>query len=161
MIWACTACLSPTKRLLGLYGLTFNPVILQLSTCILFNLPIAPSSHSRWISTWTITSIWTSPSSWTTTSVCCTDTRTIGSFGENLNNINIKFDTVVLIYRYRAIKAHSGKLLDMYWAVTCDFQQCVILTSVDTDMPVQPIFTPSNSKWWSFSGLIFIEYSSD
>ena len=26
------------------------------------------------------------------------------------------------------------------WAVTCDFQQCGILTSVDSDEPVQPPF---------------------
>ena len=25
------------------------------------------------------------------------------------------------------------------WAMTCDFQQCGILTSVDSDKPVQPL----------------------
>ena len=29
---------------------------------------------------------------------------------------------------------------------TCDFQQCSILTSVDSDEPVQPPFTLRNSK---------------
>ena len=33
------------------------------------------------------------------------------------------------------------------WAVTCDFQQCGILTSVDSDEPVQPPFKLRNSKW--------------
>ena len=31
-------------------------------------------------------------------------------------------------------------------AVTCDFQQCGILTSVDSDEPVQPPFNFRNSK---------------
>ena len=47
------------------------------------------------------------------------------------------------------------------WAVTCDFQQCGILTSVDSDKPVQPTFKLRNSKWWSVNRLTFIEYSSD
>ena len=32
------------------------------------------------------------------------------------------------------------------WAVTCGFQQCVILTSVDSGEPVQPPFKLRNSK---------------
>ena len=47
------------------------------------------------------------------------------------------------------------------WATTCDFQQCGILTSVDSDKPVQPSFKVRNSKWYSVSSLTFIEYSSD
>ena len=31
------------------------------------------------------------------------------------------------------------------WAATCDFQQCGILTSVDSDEPVQPPFKLRNS----------------
>ena len=30
--------------------------------------------------------------------------------------------------------------VDYIWAVTCDFQQCSILTSVDSDEPVKPPF---------------------
>ena len=45
--------------------------------------------------------------------------------------------------------------------MTCDFQQCGILTSVDSDEPVQPPFKLRNSKWCSFSSLTVIEYSSD
>ena len=46
-------------------------------------------------------------------------------------------------------------------AVTCDFQQCDILISVDSDEPVQPSFKLRNSKYWSVSSLSVIEYSSD
>ena len=46
-------------------------------------------------------------------------------------------------------------------AVTCDFQQCGILTSVDSDEPVQPPFTLWNSKLCSVSCLTLIEYLND
>ena len=32
------------------------------------------------------------------------------------------------------------------WALTCDFQQCCILTSVDSDGPMQPYFKLRHSK---------------
>ena len=47
------------------------------------------------------------------------------------------------------------------WAATCDYQQCGILTSVDSDESVQPPFKFRNSKWCSVSSLTVIEYSSD
>ena len=47
------------------------------------------------------------------------------------------------------------------WAAACDFQQCGILTSVDSDEPVQPPVKLRNSKWCSLSSLTIIEYSSD
>ena len=47
------------------------------------------------------------------------------------------------------------------WAVTCDFQQCGILTSVDSYEPVQPTFNLRNSKWCLVNSLTLIEYSSD
>ena len=43
------------------------------------------------------------------------------------------------------------------WAAT----QCGILTSVDSDEPVQPPFKLTNSKRCSVSSLTLIEYSSD
>ena len=46
-------------------------------------------------------------------------------------------------------------------AVTYDFQQCGILTSVDSEEPVQAPFKCRNSKWYSVSSLTVIEYSSD
>ena len=36
---------------------------------------------------------------------------------------------------------------------TCDFQQCRILTSVDSDKPVQPPFKLWNSKWCTVSSI--------
>ena len=47
------------------------------------------------------------------------------------------------------------------WAVACYFQQCGILTSVDSDEPVQPPFKLRNSKWCSVSSLTVTDYSSD
>ena len=49
----------------------------------------------------------------------------------------------------------------MNWASACDFQQFDILTSVDSDEPVQPPFKLINSKLRSVSSLTIIEYSSD
>ena len=45
--------------------------------------------------------------------------------------------------------ANTGKYLadtSIIRAMTCDFQQCGILTSVDLDEPVQPPFKLRNSK---------------
>ena len=47
------------------------------------------------------------------------------------------------------------------WAVTWDFQQCGILTSVDSDEPKQTPFKLINLKWCSVSSLTVIEYLSD
>ena len=46
-------------------------------------------------------------------------------------------------------------------AMTHDFQQCGILTSVDTDKPLQPPLKLRSFKWCSASSLTHIEYSSD
>ena len=45
--------------------------------------------------------------------------------------------------------------------MTRDFQQCGILTSVDSDEPVHPPFKLRNSKLYSVSNLILTENSSD
>ena len=47
------------------------------------------------------------------------------------------------------------------WTLTCDLQQFGILTSVDSDEPVQPPVKLRNSKGCSGSSLTLIEYSSD
>ena len=47
------------------------------------------------------------------------------------------------------------------WAVAWDFQQFDILTSVDSDQPVQPSFKHRTSKKCSVSSFTPIEYSSD
>ena len=44
---------------------------------------------------------------------------------------------------------------------TCDFQQCGILTYVDSEEPVRPPFKLRNSKWCSVSSLTVIKYPSD
>ena len=41
--------------------------------------------------------------------------------------------------------------------MTCDFQQCGILTSVDSDEPVQPLFKLRYSKCCLVSSLTFID----
>ena len=52
------------------------------------------------------------------------------------------------------IKSKRKKLAEEYnWAATCDFQQCGILTSVDSDEPVKPHFKLRNSKFCLVSSL--------
>ena len=52
--------------------------------------------------------------------------------------------------------------IDLYWySLKIYFQQFDILTSVDSDEPLQPPFKLENSKWCSVSSLTIIEYSSD
>ena len=45
--------------------------------------------------------------------------------------------------------------------MTCDFQQCGILTSVYSDEPVQPPVKLRNFKFCLASNLTILEYSSD
>ena len=50
----------------------------------------------------------------------------------------------------------------MHWLTSaCDFQQCGILTSVDSEESVQPPFKRRNAKLCSVSRLTAIELSSD
>ena len=42
------------------------------------------------------------------------------------------------------------------WTMTCYFQQCGILSSVDSDEPVEPPVKLRNSKWCSVSSLTVI-----
>ena len=65
----------------------------------------------------------------------------------------------VRVYLVRA-KGEVDIRKDIIWAVTCDFKQCGILTSVYSDKPVQPTFKLRTSKWCSVSSLILIEYSN-
>ena len=46
-------------------------------------------------------------------------------------------------------------------ATICDFQQCGILTSIDSDEPVESPFKLRDSKWCLVSSLKIIEHSSD
>ena len=62
---------------------------------------------------------------------------------------------------------HAGKFFMIFfhllifepWHVI--FQQCGILTSRDSDEPVQPPVKLRNAKWCSVSSLTVVEYSSD
>ena len=45
--------------------------------------------------------------------------------------------------------------------MTCDFQQCGILTNVDSDESMQSPLKLRNSKLCSVSSLALVEYSSD
>ena len=45
--------------------------------------------------------------------------------------------------------------------MTCDFQQCSFLISIDSAEPLLPNFKLRNSKLCSVSSLTLIEYSSD
>ena len=54
---------------------------------------------------------------------------------------------VVYLLHYNMFCAKVGKGgIRLDCAVTCDFQQCDILTSVDSDKPVQPPFKLGKSK---------------
>ena len=44
--------------------------------------------------------------------------------------------------------------------MSCDFQQCGILKSVDSDEPVKPPVRFRNSKWCSVSSFTIIEHAS-
>ena len=76
--------------------------------------------------------------------------------------------TPSVVSNYLCSMCRTGSRNDCYmfenlniWAATCDFQRCGILTSVDSDKPVQPPFKLRNSKWCSISSLTFIEYFSN
>ena len=45
----------------------------------------------------------------------------------------------------------DGRIITQIWAVARDFRKCGILTSVDSDEPLQPPFMLRNSKWCSVS----------
>ena len=47
----------------------------------------------------------------------------------------------------QSLRSSHTSGMDVDLAVTCDFQQFDILTSVDLDEPLQPPFKPRNSKW--------------
>ena len=69
----------------------------------------------------------------------------------------------VCLYKRRSRRKfrEGGGGPDNIWAATYDFQQCGILTSVDSDVPMQPHSNFRNSKWCSASSLTLVEYSSD
>ena len=86
-------------------------------------------------------------------------------------NINLLFVFCTFSYSHSCSSSISMRrnaawyciksLQNMIWAAAWDFQQFDILTSVDSDEPLQPPFKLRNSKWCSVSSLIIIEYSRD
>ena len=61
--------------------------------------------------------------------------------------------------KWLKVREKSGNFeMDIEWQ-PC--QQCGILTSVDSDEPLQHYFKLRNSKWCSISSFTIIEYSSD
>ena len=67
------------------------------------------------------------------------------------------FLRVAVLHRFYCMLVLSWS--SYIWAVACDFQQCGILTSVDSYEPVQPPIKLRNSKWFSVSSLTITEYS--
>ena len=72
-----------------------------------------------------------------------------------------------MVCRHNAARFHildvmleSKDVVKSISATTCDFQQCGILTSVDSEEPVQPSVNLRNSKCCSVSSLTVIKYSS-
>ena len=61
------------------------------------------------------------------------------------------------INRLRILSLISAFII---WALTCDFQQCGILTSVDSDEPVQPPFKLRNPKSCSVSSQTLQDYQA-
>ena len=72
----------------------------------------------------------------------------------------LRFSSTVTNYRGTLTDCRHRRL-DGIRAATHYFQQCGILTSVDSEEPVQPPVKQRNSKWCSVSSLTVIEYSSD
>ena len=73
----------------------------------------------------------------------------------------LRLNYVTLMKSLKVMPIISVAIIVITWAAACDFQQCGILTSVDSDQPAQPPFRRRNSKWCSVSSLTVIEYSSD
>ena len=68
--------------------------------------------------------------------------------------INVKMPTLVGEKKRKKKEWVKNKIS----AETCDFQQCGILKSVDSDEPVQPPIVLRNSKSCSVSSLTVVEF---
>ena len=86
--------------------------------------------------------------------------------------INVMWNFAKIIFLWQTGKSQQLKQINLrdqwnllsnkyIWALTCDFQQCGILTCVDSDQPVQLTIKLRNSKCCSTSSLTVIECSSD
>ena len=70
---------------------------------------------------------------------------------------------ILSLYRNKINKFNNtrARMLDYIWAVTRDFLQSGILTSVDSNEPMQSSCKLRSPKWCSASRLTLKEYSSD
>ena len=74
------------------------------------------------------------------------------SFG--VSKLNRRLHRLVWVYTFQnttLLESHVAAHMFLIWAVTREFQQCGILTSVDSDEPVQPTLKPRTLKWGSVS----------
>ena len=73
----------------------------------------------------------------------------------------------VVVQNYTTLFANMVCIMSIYvklmqiWAITCDFKQYGILTSVVSDEPVHTPFKLRDSKCSSVSSLTVIEYSNN
>ena len=61
----------------------------------------------------------------------------------------------------RVVGGGLDPLKNHKWASVWDFQQCGVLTCIDSDEPLQPPSKLRHSKWCSVRSLTVIEYLSD
>ena len=71
------------------------------------------------------------------------------------------FETSVLGVKISSFIVSSVLAMDGIWALAWYFQQCGILTCVDSDEPLQPLFKLRNTKCCFDSSLTVIGYISD
>ena len=91
----------------------------------------------------------------------CSRTQHSGSASGEARTSNPAIASVML-YQLSHCAPHSSISSKMIsGALTHDFQQCGILTIVDSDEPVQPLFKVRHSKWGLVSSLTVIEYWSN
>ena len=96
---------------------------------------------------------------WKATHAKMIDKTDSGTEVQKMQMAEIDIDNIIL--QLLSVRDMPGRQVSTFEAATCDFQQFGILTSVDSDEPVQPPIKLRNSKWCSVSSLTFVEYSSD
>ena len=87
----------------------------------------------------------------------CLLIRVLKKFPEGHEDRKYRIDIASLVNGTFLVSTQSGSIEP----VACDFQQFDILTSVDSDEPLQPHLKLRTSKRCSVSSLTLIDYSSD
>ena len=75
------------------------------------------------------------------------------------NQFNYGVHTFINIWQRKFVSYIQFVIIIL--AMTCYFQHCGILTSVDSNEPVEPPIKLRNSKWCWVNSLTLIKYSSD